>query len=209
MWNATFDVSHVNHFWTVSRSFLGTFQESDACKMQEIAIAPQASRSVDQPRRCEVVRGLKLRKTASELISGFSEYFPETRDRFVDKVPKFVDSWKFYTWWIVFSTPINFFEFFSSHYSWNFHAGMKKMEMSGIGFCIDCGYSRKATRPPCARNRALRVENNCASRESAFCEKKWRISENGGKKIFSPEARAYLSWVRKKIRGQSPASRLR
>ena len=80
------------HFGTVSRSFLGTFQESDACKMQESAIAPQAARSVDQPRRCEVVRGLKLRKTASELISGLSEYFPETRDRFVDKVPKFVDS---------------------------------------------------------------------------------------------------------------------
>ena len=58
--------------------------------------------------------------------------------------------------------------------------------MSGIGFCIDCGHSRKATRPPCARNRALRVENNCVSRESAFCEKKWRISENGGKKYFHP-----------------------
>ena len=93
--------------------------------MQEIAIAPH-SRSVDQPRRCEVVRGLTVRKTASELISGLSEYFPETRDRFVDKVPKFVDSWKFYTWWIVFSTPINFFEFFSSHYSWKFHVGIKK-----------------------------------------------------------------------------------
>ena len=86
-------LSHVkHHVWTISRSFPGTFQESAACKMQDIAIAPQASRRVDQPRRCEVVRGLKLRKTASELISGFSEYFPETRDRFVDKVPKFVDS---------------------------------------------------------------------------------------------------------------------
>ena len=34
----------------------------------------------------------RSRKTASELISSLSEYFPETRDRFVDKVPKFVDS---------------------------------------------------------------------------------------------------------------------
>ena len=71
---------------------IASFQESDAWKIQEIAIASQASRSVDQPRRCEVARGLNLRKTASELISGFSEYFPETRDRFVHKVPKFVDS---------------------------------------------------------------------------------------------------------------------
>ena len=58
--------------------------------------------------------------------------------------------------------------------------------MSGIGFCIDCGHSRKATRPPCARNRALRVENNCVSRESAFCEKKMENFRKWGQKnIFT------------------------
>ena len=60
------------------------------------------------------------------------------------------------------------------------------MEMSGIGFCIDCGHSRKATRPPCARNRALRVENNCVSRESAFCEKNGEFPKMGAKKYFHP-----------------------
>ena len=63
---------------------------------------------------------------------------------------------------------------------------MKKMEMSGIGFCIDCGHSRKATRPPCARNRALRVENNCVSRESAFREKNEEFPKMGAKKYFHP-----------------------
>ena len=58
--------------------------------------------------------------------------------------------------------------------------------MSGIGFCIDCGHSREATRPPCARNRALRVENNCVSRESAFREKNGEFPKMGAKKYFHP-----------------------
>ena len=194
-------------FWNSFGKLTWNFSNPMKAKCRKLPyIGPQASCSVDLPRRSEVVRGLKLRKTASELISGLSEYFPETRDRFVDKVPKFVDSWKFYTWWIVFSTPINFFEFFSSHYSWNFHAGMKKMEMSGIGFCIDCGHSRKATRPPCARNRALRVENNCVSRESAFREKNGEFPKMGAKKYFHPRQEHIFPESEKKTRGQSRAS---
>ena len=72
--------------------------------------------------------------------------------------------------------------------------------MSGIGFCIDCGHSRKATRPPCARNRALRVENNCVSRESAFCEKNGEFPKMGAKKYFHPRQEHIFPESEKKIR---------
>ena len=75
------------------------------------------------------------------------------------------------------------------------------MEMSGIGFCIDCGHSRKATRPPCARNRALRVENNCVSRESAFCENNGEFAKMGAKKYFHPRQEHIFPESEKKPEG--------
>ena len=80
--------------------------------------------------------------------------------------------------------------------------------MSGIGFCIDCGHSRKATRPPCARNRALRVENNCVSRESAFGEKNGEFPKMGAKKYFHPRQEHIFPESEKKSGGnrRSPGS---